>query len=46
VPTCSAYAREALERHGLLGGLGMAGRRLLKCHPLHCGGYDPVRPVR
>jgi putative membrane protein insertion efficiency factor len=46
VPTCSAYASEALVRHGLLWGLGMAGRRLLKCHPFHRGGYDPVLPVR
>jgi putative membrane protein insertion efficiency factor len=46
VPTCSTYAREALEHHGPLRGLGMAAWRLLKCHPLHRGGYDPVLPVR
>jgi putative membrane protein insertion efficiency factor len=46
VPSCSAYAREALERHGLLRGLGMSVRRVLKCQPFHRGGYDPVRPVR
>lgn len=43
VPTCSAYAREALERHGLVRGLGLAIRRVLKCHPFHSGGVDPVR---
>ena len=43
VPPCSTYAREALERHGLLWGLALAVWRLLKCHPFHPGGYDPVR---
>ena len=42
-PTCSAYAREALMRYGLARGLGLAAWRLLKCHPFHPGGYDPVR---
>lgn len=42
VPTCSAYAHEALERHGLLKGSWLAARRLLRCHPWGASGYDPV----
>ncbi|MDR3277439.1 MAG: membrane protein insertion efficiency factor YidD [Oscillospiraceae bacterium] len=41
-PTCSAYALEALEKYGAVKGSYLAVRRLLKCHPLHRGGYDPV----
>lgn len=41
-PTCSAYAVEALNRHGFLRGSGMAIRRLGRCQPFVDGGYDPV----
>ncbi len=42
VPTCSEYAMEAVERYGALRGSWMALARLLRCHPLVKGGYDPV----
>ncbi|MBD0315748.1 MAG: membrane protein insertion efficiency factor YidD [Nitrospiraceae bacterium] len=42
-PTCSQYAIEAIVRYGTVRGLGLAGVRLLKCHPFHPGGEDPVR---
>jgi putative membrane protein insertion efficiency factor len=42
VPTCSEYAMEAVERHGVLRGGWMAVWRVLRCHPFVKGGFDPV----
>lgn len=45
-PTCSHYAAEAIRTHGALSGTVLAAIRLLKCSPLHPGGFDPVPPRR
>jgi putative membrane protein insertion efficiency factor len=41
-PTCSQYALDAVERFGAIQGSWMAIKRILRCHPFHPGGYDPV----
>ncbi|MBW1710172.1 MAG: membrane protein insertion efficiency factor YidD [Deltaproteobacteria bacterium] len=41
-PSCSCYAHQALEKYGPLKGLRLTLFRVLKCHPFHPGGYDPV----
>lgn len=43
-PSCSHYGLEALRNHGAARGTWLTACRILKCHPLHPGGYDPVPP--
>jgi putative membrane protein insertion efficiency factor len=45
MPTCSHYAIEAIEVHGVVRGLILASHRIMRCHPWHAGGWDPV-PAR
>lgn len=42
-PTCSQYSKEAFEKYGVFKGGYMSFRRILKCHPFHPGGYDPLK---
>lgn len=44
-PTCSSYAIEAISNYGTIKGSWLAVTRILRCHPFHPGGYDPVPPV-
>lgn len=44
-PSCSAYALDALRTRGAFAGLYLTARRLLRCHPWHPGGFDPVPPA-
>ncbi|GAA6171205.1 membrane protein insertion efficiency factor YidD [Colwellia sp. KU-HH00111] len=43
-PTCSCYAKQAIERFGVIKGGWLASKRIVKCHPLNEGGDDPVPP--
>ncbi len=43
-PSCSAYAEEAIASHGVIKGGYLSLRRIVKCHPFHDGGFDPVPP--
>ena len=42
IPSCSEYARQAVEKYGAARGGYLAAKRILRCHPFHAGGYDPV----
>lgn len=41
-PSCSSYTEQAIQQHGIFSGLYFGCRRLIRCHPFHPGGFDPV----
>lgn len=41
-PTCSTYSIQAIEKYGAIKGLFLSIKRIIKCHPFHPGGYDPL----
>jgi len=45
-PSCSEYTKEAIQVHGIIIGGYLSIKRLLSCHPWHCGGYDPVPKLK
>jgi putative membrane protein insertion efficiency factor len=42
-PTCSVYMMQAVEKYGVWRGIGKGFKRIMRCHPFHAGGLDPVR---
>jgi len=42
-PTCSEYTRQAVDKYGVLKGMGLGAKRILRCHPWNPGGYEPLQ---